>query len=173
MTLSPITLVLGGARSGKSTFAEGLVSAEPGPWTYLATAEPGDDEMRARIAAHRARRGGTWETVEAPLDLADALSGAAEERPVLIDCLTLWLANLLAAERDLVAETAGLLQALEARRSPTVLVSNEVGLGIVPETPLGRRFRDDAGRLNQQLAAVAQRVVFVAAGLPLDLKRPE
>ena len=173
MPLPPVTLVLGGARSGKSTYAEGLLTASPGPYVYIATAEAGDEEMRARIAAHRARRGGAWQTLEAPLALAAALTAdGAAARPVLVDCLTLWLANLMAAERDLAVETAALLRALKERRAPAVLVSNEVGLGIVPATPLGRQFRDEAGRLNQQMAAAAQSVVFIAAGLPLYLKRP-
>jgi len=164
--------VLGGARSGKSTFAEALVTAEPGPWVYLATAEPGDDEMRARIAAHRARRNDAWLTEEAPLALADAVTaGETAELPLLLDCLTLWLSNLMAAERDLMAETEALLSALGQRKGPAVLVSNEVGLGLVPDTALGRRFRDEAGRLNQRIAAAAQSVVFVAAGLPLYMKQ--
>ena len=173
MTLPAVSLILGGARSGKSAYAEGLVTSQPGAWVYLATAEAGDAEMRTRIDHHRARRGPGWLTVEEPLELAAALSReAAGERAVLVDCLTLWLANLMAAERDLEVETEMLLTFLAAPRGPVVLVSNEVGLGIVPDTPLGRRFRDHAGRLNQQVAAQAQSVIFMAAGLPLRLKTP-
>ncbi len=163
-----LTLVLGGARSGKSRRAEALVAALPPPWTYVATAEAFDDEMRARIAEHRVRREGDWRTLDAPRDLPRAL--AAAEGPVLLDCLTLWLSNAMLAEADLAAETAALLAALRARTAPTVAVSNEVGSGIVPATSLGRRFRDAQGRLNQEVAAMADRVELVVAGLPLRLK---
>jgi adenosylcobinamide kinase/adenosylcobinamide-phosphate guanylyltransferase len=169
--LPAITLVLGGARSGKSRYAERLVEAAAESGTYCATAEAGDDEMAARIAAHRARRGAFWRTIEAPLDIAEIVAGeAAPSRPLLIDCLTLWLSNLLLAERPILEEFATLRTALRDAAGPVVLVANEVGLGLVPETPLGRRFRDEAGRLNQEIAAIADRVVFVAAGLPLALK---
>jgi adenosylcobinamide kinase/adenosylcobinamide-phosphate guanylyltransferase len=127
--------------------------------------------MAARIAAHRARRGSFWRTVEAPRLLAQAIAAAAmPDRPVLVDCLTLWLSNLMLAEARLDAEFVTLRAALRDAVGPVVLVANEVGLGLVPETPLGRRFRDEAGRLNQGIAALADRVVFVAAGLPLTLK---
>jgi adenosylcobinamide kinase/adenosylcobinamide-phosphate guanylyltransferase len=139
------------------------------PWTYIATAQGFDDEMRARIDEHRARRGTAWRTVEAPVDLLGAFS-ALPAHPVLVDCLTLWLSNLMLADRDPAAATEALVAALRQRRAPTVLVSNEVGLGIVPETPLGRAFRDEAGRLNQRLAAQADRVLFMVAGLPLTVK---
>jgi adenosylcobinamide kinase/adenosylcobinamide-phosphate guanylyltransferase len=174
--LPPVTLVLGGARSGKSRYAERLVEQAAACGTYCATAEPGDEEMTARIAAHRARRhevgrGSFWRTVEAPLALSAAiLAEAAPDRPLLIDCLTLWLSNLLFAGKCLEAETATLAAALREATGPVVLVANEVGLGLVPETPLGRRFRDEAGSLNQEIAGLADRVVFVAAGLPLMLK---
>ncbi len=125
--------------------------------------------MRDRIAEHRARRGAHWRTVEAPLDLADALTRHGS-MPVLVDCLTLWLTNLMLGGHDIRAATSGLLEALEARRAPAVLVGNEVGLGLVPETPLGRAFRDEAGRLNQRVAALAGRVLFMVAGLPLTVK---
>jgi adenosylcobinamide kinase/adenosylcobinamide-phosphate guanylyltransferase len=164
-----ITLILGGARSGKSRYGEGLITALPGPWTYIATAEAWDAEMAARIALHRTRRDAPWRTVEAPLALASALIDAAET-PVLVDCLTLWLTNLMLAERDLAAETEALLEALAARTPATVLVANEVGLGIVPEHRLGRDFRDAAGVLHQQLAARADRVLFMVAGLPMVVK---
>lgn len=173
--LSAVTLVLGGARSGKSRHAEALVrdSGAP-PWTYIATAQAFDDEMRERIARHKADRAETggcgWVTLDAPFDLPEALRRADAAAPVLVDCLTLWLTNLMLAERDLPAAADSLCEALAERRSPSVLVANEVGLGIVPDNALARRFRDEAGRLNQRLAALAGRVVFVAAGLPLRLK---
>ncbi len=125
--------------------------------------------MRLRIAAHRARRAEGWQTTEAPLDRAGALDQAAD-RPVLVDCLTLWLTNLMLGGHDIPAATAALQAALGRRQAPTVLVSNEVGLGIVPETPLGRSFRDEAGQLNQRIAAQADRVLFMVAGLPMTLK---
>ena len=168
--LPAVTLVLGGARSGKSTYAEKLVEGM-GPGVYLATAEAGDGEMTERIRHHQQRRGDRWTTVEEPLDLAGALGRyAAPERAVLVDCLTLWLSNVMGAERDVAAETDALAKRLSGLPGPVVLVANEVGLGIVPETKLGRLFRDHAGRLNQTIARIAPRVVFVAAGLPLILK---
>ena len=166
-----ITLVLGGARSGKSAHAEALLDDCAGPRLYIATAEPRDVEMEARIAAHRARRGPGWRTVEVPLALTEALE--AESRPgaaLLVDCLTLWLSNLMEAGRDIATETQRLVACLGRLEGRTVLVSNEVGLGIVPENAAARAFRDHAGRLNQAAAAAAGRVVFVAAGLPLVLK---
>ena len=168
--LPPVTLILGGARSGKSRYAERLVENAASRGTYCATAEAGDAEMAARIAAHRARRGPFWRTVEAPLALASAIAAAGPEGPVLVDCLTLWLSNLLMAGRQPDAEAGVLCRALHEAVGPVVLVSNEVGMGLVPETPLGRHFRDAAGRLNQEIAALADRVVFIAAGLPLVLK---
>jgi adenosylcobinamide kinase / adenosylcobinamide-phosphate guanylyltransferase len=163
-------LVLGGARSGKSRYAEAAVEAAVRCGTYCATAEAGDAEMAARIAAHRARRGRFWQTIEVPLELPAAIAAAAPGRPLLVDCLTLWLSNLLCAGRPVERETDALATALGRAAGPVVLVANEVGMGLVPETPLGRRFRDAAGRLNQEMAALADRVVFVAAGLPLVLK---
>jgi adenosylcobinamide kinase / adenosylcobinamide-phosphate guanylyltransferase len=167
--LPPLTLVLGGARSGKSRFAEELIEQAGQPALYLATAEPHDDEMRARIAAHRARRGGLWTTIEEPVEIVNALL-AETARPVLIDCLTLWLSNLMGAQRDIGFEIERLLAVLPRLKAPVVMVANEVGLGIVPENVLAREFRDHAGRLNQGVARLAQRVVFMAAGLPLALK---
>ena len=164
-----VTLVLGGARSGKSRYAQDLVMTSPPPWTYIATAEARDDEMRARVAAHRRMRGEGWSTIETPLDLAGALH-ASEAKPVLIDCLTLWLTNLMLGGHDVAAATGAFEEALMQRRAPTVLVSNEVGLGIVPETPLGRAFRDEAGTLNQCLAMRASKVILMVAGLPMILK---
>lgn len=169
--LAPVTLVLGGARSGKSAYAERLILAAADSATYLATAAAGDAEMTARIAHHRARRGAAWTTCEEPFEIAATLVQKAEpDRPILVDCLTLWLSNLMAEARDIAAETQTLLASLPALRGPVVFVSNEVGLGIVPDNALARVFRDHAGRLNQTLAAAADRVVFIAAGLPLILK---
>jgi adenosylcobinamide kinase / adenosylcobinamide-phosphate guanylyltransferase len=168
-SIPKLILVLGGARSGKSRYAEGLITALPPPWTYMATAEAGDDEMAARIAGHRARRGAQWHTVEAPRALVQALSACGAE-PVLVDCLTLWLSNLMLAEADIDAETAQLERVLAAASGPRVLVANEVGSGIVPGTALGRRFRDQQGILNQRIAACAERVILTVAGLPLALK---
>ena len=167
--LSHVTLVLGGARSGKSRHAERLIAAHPAPWTYIATGQGFDDEMRERIAEHKQRRGQDWRTVEAPLDLAGALAQAAGS-PVLIDCLTLWLTNLMLGGRKIPPAISAFETALARRTSPTILVSNEVGMGIVPETPLGRQFRDEAGRLNQRIAARAGRVLFMVAGLPVTVK---
>ncbi|HEY4204115.1 MAG TPA: bifunctional adenosylcobinamide kinase/adenosylcobinamide-phosphate guanylyltransferase [Xanthobacteraceae bacterium] len=166
------TLVLGGARSGKSQFAEKLAHNSGLTRIYLATATAGDDEMRGRIAHHRNQRGEGWRTVEEPLELTEALAReSAAERIVLVDCLTLWLSNLMHAGRDPAQETQKLTDWLRSPSYPVLLVSNEVGLGLVPETPLGREFRDAQGRLNQAVAAAVPNVVFVAAGLPLWLKR--
>lgn len=169
--LPAVTLILGGARSGKSRFAESLIAASPGPWVYLATGESGDAEMAARIRNHRARRGDDWRTVEEPLDLAGALGRATGKgRAILVDCLTLWISNLMAAGRDVALETERLIATLPRISTPIVFVANEVGLGIVPDNALARAFRDEAGRVNQAIAAVADRVYFVAAGLPLVMK---
>ncbi|TNC16487.1 bifunctional adenosylcobinamide kinase/adenosylcobinamide-phosphate guanylyltransferase [Methylobacterium terricola] len=166
-----MTLVLGGARSGKSRYAEGLIAALPGPWLYVATAQAWDDEMRERIAHHRDRRAAPWETVEAPRALGEAIRQAPAGRPVLVDCLTLWLTNVMLDEMaDLPGEAEALLASCAAAAGPLVLVSNEVGFGIVPENALARRFRDEAGRLHQRLATIADRVVLVVAGLPMILK---
>jgi adenosyl cobinamide kinase/adenosyl cobinamide phosphate guanylyltransferase len=168
-----LSLVLGGARSGKSRYAESLIAALPppwkAPWIYIATAEAGDEEMIARIAAHRARRGSSSRTVEAPRDLPTAIA-ANKNVPVLVDCLTLWLSNLLLAEVDIDSEIAELEQSLAVAVAPVVLVANEVGSGIVPVHALGRQFRDLQGMLNQRIAARADRVVLMVAGLPLAVK---
>jgi adenosyl cobinamide kinase/adenosyl cobinamide phosphate guanylyltransferase len=163
------TLILGGARSGKSRYAEALITALPAPWAYVATAQAGDDEMAARIADHRARRGANWRTIEAPYDLAAAIEDCADS-PILIDCLTLWLSNILLAGNNFDAAAAALERALASCAASVVLVSNEVGSGVVPDHPLGRRFRDLQGLLNQRIAARADHVVLVVAGLPLTLK---
>lgn len=165
------TLVLGGARSGKSAFAERLIQGSGLAQIYLATATSGDDEMRARIDHHRARRGANWRTVEEPLALVDALTKEATRgRTVLVDCLTLWLSNLMGASRDPDIEARRLTRFLGVAKYPVVFVSNEIGMGLVPDTPLGRDFRDAQGRLNQVVAAAVPNVVFIAAGLPLWLK---
>jgi adenosylcobinamide kinase/adenosylcobinamide-phosphate guanylyltransferase len=174
--LPPVSLVLGGARSGKSTHAEKLVTgslhgAAPHAAVYIATAQAGDVEMATRIMAHRARRGANWTTLEEPLKLDAALESAAGQgRPVLVDCLTLWLSNLMQAGADLDEAADDVVRALEGYAVPVVFVSNEVGLGIVPDTPLGRAFRDAQGRLNMRMADRADRVVLMAAGLPLIMK---
>jgi adenosylcobinamide kinase/adenosylcobinamide-phosphate guanylyltransferase len=167
-----LTLVLGGARSGKSRYAESLITARAPPWLYLATAQPLDAEMAERIAAHRARRAAGWQTIEAPHDLARALAEAPPATPVLLDCLTLWLSNRMLAEADIEAEIGRLEAAVKQRSGVSVLVSNEVGYGIVPDNALARRFRDLQGRLNQRIAARADRVVLMVAGLPLTVKEP-
>lgn len=169
-SLPPLTLVVGGARSGKSAFAERLITASARPRRYIATAEAWDDEMRDRIARHLRDRGADWTTVEAPLALAAALADARPGEAVLVDCATLWLTNHLLADSDLAAETTRLLDALAASPAPVVIVTNETGWGIVPENALARRFRDEQGRLNQRLAAGAELVVTVIAGLPMVLK---
>lgn len=169
-----VTLVLGGARSGKSRHAEVLARQTGLTRLYLATAQPFDDEMRERIRQHRVdREGDGWQTIEEPLDLAGTITRAsAADAVLLVDCLTLWLSNLMLADHPVESQTDALRAALAAATGPVILVSNEVGLGIVPETPLGRAFRDAQGRLNQNVAAMADHVVFMAAGLPLKLKEP-
>lgn len=172
MALPALTLVLGGARSGKSMYAESLIEAE-GEGIYLATAEARDDEMRDRIHRHQMRRSSSWQTIEAPIDLCGALcagAAAGERPPILVDCLTLWVSNLMAADKEIDQEVSRLIETLRNPKVPVVMVSNEVGLGIVPDNALARRFRDVAGTLNQQIAALANHVVFVAAGLPFVLK---
>jgi len=172
MTDLATTLVLGGARSGKSAFAEQLVEGCGLARVYVATATPGDEEMQARIAHHRRRRGGDWTTVEEPTALVEALAREATTgRAVLVDCLTLWLSNLMFAERDTGVVARRLARFLGVAKYPVGLVSNEVVLGLVPETPLGRNFRDAQSLLNQIVAATVPDVVFIAAGLPLWLKR--
>jgi adenosylcobinamide kinase / adenosylcobinamide-phosphate guanylyltransferase len=167
--VAKVTLVLGGARSGKSRYAESLMAALQPPWIYVATAEAGDAEMAGRIAAHRARRGPNWRTVEALANLDRVLADHRSE-PVLVDCLTLWLSKLLLDDGALEDEMVRVEKSLLLATAPKVLVSNEVGAGIVPEHPLGRRFRDLQGILNQRVAALADRVVLMVAGLPLVVK---
>lgn len=172
MPVAPrLTLVIGGARSGKSRYAEDIVRELSPPWFYVATAEALDDEMRERIAHHRKRRDERWKVVDAPRDLPETVQRFVEARqPLLVDCLTLWLSNCLIADLDPDEVTDRLVAALEKAPGPVVLVTNEVGLGVVPDTPLGRRFRDAQGRLNQRVAGIADRVVMMVAGLPLTVK---
>ncbi|MGD9476441.1 bifunctional adenosylcobinamide kinase/adenosylcobinamide-phosphate guanylyltransferase [Shinella sp. G-2] len=172
ITTSPgAVLVLGGARSGKSAFAEGLVAETGLSRHYIATGRAWDEEMRQRIAKHREDRGKGWETHEEPLALAERIADVArEDRAVLIDCLTLWVTNLMLEERDIAREFEGLLRAIKDAPGRLVFVSNEVGLGIVPENRMAREFRDHAGRLHQKVAALVPEVYFIAAGLPLKMK---
>lgn len=166
-----VTLALGGARSGKSRFAEELAERSGPLRTYIATAEAFDGEMQSRIDKHRARRGEGWQTIEAPLALSETLA-ACGSPVVLVDCLTLWISNLMFRDRDVASEINLLCAALERASGHVILVSNEVGMGIVPENALSRGFRDMQGLANQKVAAVADAVYFVAAGLPLTLKTP-
>lgn len=163
-----LALILGGARSGKSLHAEKLIGALPPPWVYCATAQAFDAEMKERIEHHRSRRDGRWNTVEVPVELAKLFE--VETRPILVDCLTLWLTNIMLAKKDVVREIEMLLTSIRAAKAPIIFVSNEVGLGIVPENALARAFRDHAGRLHQELAQIADRVLFMVAGLPMVLK---
>ncbi|MDV7339656.1 bifunctional adenosylcobinamide kinase/adenosylcobinamide-phosphate guanylyltransferase [Terasakiella sp. A23] len=165
--MAKITLVLGGARSGKSAFAEKIVE-EMGGGTYLATSRVWDAEMAERVQTHQDRRNHLWATIEEPVHITGLI--ADSDKPMLVDCLTLWLSNLMEEECDIDLETEKLCAALAAAKSDIVLVSNEVGLGIVPDNALARKFRDHAGRVNQAVAQVADHVVFIAAGLPLTLK---
>lgn len=164
-------LVLGGARSGKSRYAQARAESSGLRRIFVATAQAFDDEMRDRIARHQADRDGEWSTVEAPFDLATILARHSAPHAILvIDCLTLWVTNLLLAERDIPAETATLTDALRDAAGPVILVSNEVGYGIVPDNALARRFRDHAGIVNQRVAAAVDEVQLIAAGLPIQLK---
>lgn len=164
-------LVLGGARSGKSRFAENYVLGTGLGRHYVATGRAWDEEMQARIAKHREDRGPDWNTIEEPLDLTFALKTL--DRPgevVLVDCLTLWVTNLMLEGRDMATEFRMLAQFVAQAKARIVFVSNEVGLGIVPENRMARDFRDHAGRLHQLIAEVAREVYFIAAGLPLKMK---
>ena len=164
-------LVLGGARSGKSRYAQGLAEASGGRLVFIATAQAFDDEMTDRIRRHQADRDGRWTTVETSVDLAGAIAAAdGGDAVVLVDCLTLWASNLLLGEEDAEARLAQLLAALERARGQVLLVANEVGLGIVPDNALARAFRDLAGTINQRVAAVADRVHMTVAGIPIIVK---
>ena len=170
MSLPKLTLILGGAASGKSVFAESLVLKEKLEPVYIATAQVFDNEMAEKVARHRAQRGDRWITIEEPLAVAEALKQSSGTQAVLIDCVTLWLTNILLDDRDIAAESNSLMKALAGCAAPIVIVSNEVGYGIVPENALSRRFRNAQGRLNQDIAAQADCVVSVMAGLPMVLK---
>ena len=164
-------LIIGGARSGKSAYAQSLAEAYGSERLYLATGAPGDEEMAARIVRHQRDRGQGWTTLEEPLEVAAALVKHAQAgRVVVVDCLTLWLSNLMLAGRDPGSAVTALADAVRALAGPAVLVSNEVGMGLVPDHKLGREFRDWQGRLNREIGAACDGVIFVAAGLPLQLK---
>jgi adenosylcobinamide kinase / adenosylcobinamide-phosphate guanylyltransferase len=166
-------LVLGGARSGKSAYAQRLAEAYGSNRLYLATAAAGDEEMAARIARHQADRGEGWATIEEPLEIATALrTHARASRVVVVDCLTLWLSNLMFAGRDPGSASTDLAGAIRSLAGPAILVSNEVGMGLVPDNKLGREFRDWQGWVNREIGAACEAVIFVAAGLPLQLKPP-
>jgi adenosylcobinamide kinase/adenosylcobinamide-phosphate guanylyltransferase len=170
LSLPHFTLVLGAAASGKSAYAERLSLATGRRLTYLATAQAFDDEMEVKIAAHQTRRGAQWTTIEAPFDVAGPLVETEPGTLVLVDCATLWLSNQLEAGADLTTAESGLLKAISAAPADVIVVTNEVGAGIVPDNALARRFRAAQGRLNQSLAARADLVLAVMAGLPLALK---
>ncbi len=163
-------LITGGARSGKSGIAETMALSLGRPAVYIATATAGDDEMAARIATHQSRRGAEWRTQAEPLDLSAALKATDGQGPRLVDCLTLWLSNVMFAGRDWRTETAQLIDALYLQAAPVILVTNEVGSGIVPDNRLARDFRDAAGHLNQQVAAMADEVYLAVCGLPMKVK---
>lgn len=165
------TLILGGARSGKSGYAQQIAETLSSTRKFIATAQALDDEMEARIARHISDRGESWKTLEAPLKLCEAIQTACDsDTSVLVDCLTLWLSNVMHSDLNVGSEISRLVDTVSSATSPLILVSNEVGMGLVPATPLGRDFRDEQGRLNQALASVCSRVEFVAAGLPITLK---
>ncbi|WP_311267647.1 bifunctional adenosylcobinamide kinase/adenosylcobinamide-phosphate guanylyltransferase [Sphingobium sp. WCS2017Hpa-17] len=166
-----LLFVLGGARSGKSRYALSRAETLPGAFVFVATAQALDNEMDSRIARHREERGPRWRTIEEPFDLAAVVRAEARaDRVLLIDCLTLWASNLMLADRDIDAATGALVAALGEAQGPVILVANEVGLGIVPDNALARRFRDVAGIVNQAVAACVDEAVFMAAGLPMHLK---
>jgi len=171
MRLAASTLIIGGARSGKSAYAEQLIESNATAGLYLATAEAWDDEMKERIDQHRARRGNFWATVEEPLDLAAALTAEARpNRPILVDCLTLWLSNLVEAGSNTNLELSKLCKTIEKLTGPVVLVSNELGMSVVSESAATRQFVDFHGQLNQAVAATAKCTLIITAGLPLVLK---
>jgi adenosylcobinamide kinase/adenosylcobinamide-phosphate guanylyltransferase len=165
-----ITLVLGGASSGKSAWAEQYILGRAEKVGYIATAQAFDAEMKEKIAQHRARRGDEWTTLEEPLDIVSCFDTFRDDHPVLLDCATLWLSNLMLAKKDLWMESNALMEHLKHHSGELVIVSNETGLSVVPHTKMGRDFQKAQGHLNQQLAALADRVVFIVAGLPMLLK---
>jgi adenosylcobinamide kinase/adenosylcobinamide-phosphate guanylyltransferase len=166
-----VVLITGGARAGKSRYAERLMSARPAHHAVIATATAGDAEMAQRIAKHKAERDKSWETIEQPISVRSAIRNAARpDRIVLVDCLTLWINNLMHEGRDIEIEIQGLVGTLHIAAGPVIIVTNEVGLGIVPDNALARAFRDNLGRANQVVAAAAEVVLFMAAGIPIVLK---
>ncbi|MEM9786625.1 MAG: bifunctional adenosylcobinamide kinase/adenosylcobinamide-phosphate guanylyltransferase [Pseudomonadota bacterium] len=168
--LPKVSLVLGGAASGKSAYAENMILRTGLAPVYIATAQVFDDEMAAKVQRHKKSRGTGWHTIEAPINVAAAIKAARADQAVLLDCATLWLTNIILGELDLDQNINDLLEALRCSKAPIVIVSNEVGQGIVPDNALSRRFRNAQGTLNQQIAAQADIVVAVMAGLPLVLK---
>jgi adenosylcobinamide kinase/adenosylcobinamide-phosphate guanylyltransferase len=165
-----LTFVTGGAASGKSSFAESVVRATGKPKTYIATMQPYDDEMREKATKHQADRGDDWTTVEAPFDVVSVLHAARRSDVILLDCVTLWLTNVLLADHDIDAACNDLVNALVNSPSDVIVVSNEVGMGIVPDNELSRKFRNAQGKVNQMIAARADVVLTIIAGLPLVLK---
>lgn len=168
--LPKLTFVLGGASSGKSAFAESLVVKSQAPRVYLATSRIYDAEMRTKVADHIQSRGPDWQTIEEPRDMAAALAKVPADHVVLLDCASMWLTNVIMDEADLALETQIFLRAIAKCAARVVVVSNEVGMGVVPDTPLGRQFRDAQGKLNQELAEISDLAVMVVAGMPLTLK---
>ena len=167
-----LTLLLGGARSGKSTLAVQMAERQPAAVTFVATAEPFDDDLRERVARHRLERPQHWTTVESPVQLADAVRSTPSAHLLVVDCLTVWMGNLFAHGIDIPTAVTSLVDALAARQGPTVVVSNEVGMGIHPETSMGREYRDELGRLNQAVAAVADTTLLLVAGRAVRLHDP-
>ncbi|MGI9380714.1 MAG: bifunctional adenosylcobinamide kinase/adenosylcobinamide-phosphate guanylyltransferase [Methyloligellaceae bacterium] len=171
LALNESLLVLGGARSGKSRYAERIAELVDLPKIYVATAEPRDSEMTARIAEHQRRRTSSWDTLEEAYEVPAVIQDhVSRECTILVDCLTIWLSNLMLADRNIDEEVTALLKAIQDFRGRLILVSNEVGFGIVPDNKLGREFRDLSGSVNQQVAACADRVQFIIAGYPMNLK---
>ena len=168
--MSSSLLITGGARSGKSSFAEKRTLSYGTPVIYIATAQAFDEEMENRIQLHQQRRGDEWRTISEPLAIANILTSLDRQGACLVDCLTLWLSNLIFAEEDIPKATSSLVEAIVARRDPVILVTNEVGGGIVPENALARQFRDEAGRLNQIVAEAVDEVYTCISGIPLKLK---
>jgi adenosylcobinamide kinase/adenosylcobinamide-phosphate guanylyltransferase len=167
-----LTLLLGGARSGKSTLAVQMAERQPAPVTFVATAEPFDDDLRERVVRHRLERPPHWTTVECPVELAGAVRAVGDDQFLVVDCLTVWMGNLYAHDLDISSSVTSLVDALTARSGATVVVSNEVGMGIHPDTRMGREYRDDLGRLNQAVAAVADTTLLLVAGRALRLHDP-
>ncbi|MBL1434955.1 MAG: bifunctional adenosylcobinamide kinase/adenosylcobinamide-phosphate guanylyltransferase [Rhodobacteraceae bacterium] len=170
--MNNLTFILGGASSGKSAYAERIALSSGQIPVYLATGQAHDGEMTEKISRHQARRGAEWQLIEAPLNLAAPLSTLSQKHVVLLDCLTLWLSNHMALNYNIEDETSALLHAISTCKAKVIAVSNELGLGLVPSSQLGRAFRDAQGLLNQRFAESATTVTFVAAGLPLSLKAP-